>query len=142
VIVTAGKSERLPVLLAALVPGVVESVIREVVVVEQGPPEALAALCDATGAGRAADFAQAVAQARGEWLLVVPPELRLKEGWVERFADHLRQGAGEARVSGLAEGLFRPGARGLIVSRAKAQLAQAGLQQLARQLGRGARRLG
>jgi hypothetical protein len=74
--------------------------------------------------------------------MVVPPELRLKDGWVERLGDHLRDGGGEALLKGMGEGIFRPGPQGVVIKRAKAQAsAQAGLQGLARKLGRGARRL-
>jgi hypothetical protein len=142
VIITPGNPQRLAGLLAALIPGVVESVIRDVAVVSDGPPELLEALCDATGARRADDLAAAVAKARSDWLLVAPPELRMRDGWVERLADHLRDGGGEARLLGLSQGWLKPRAAGLIIARRTAEgSAQAGLQQLARKLGRGARRL-
>ena len=142
VIVTSGNPQRLPGLLAALIPGVVESVVREVTIVSAGAPQLLEALCDATGARLAAGLAEAVAGARSDWLLVVPPELRLRDGWVERLADHLREGGGAARLHGLSEGLLRRPAQGLVISRAAAAgSAQGGLQGLARKLGRRARRL-
>lgn len=141
VIVTRGDSTRLAGLLAALTEAAVEGVVRDVTLLAGDDPQLLDALCEATGARLADDFGQAVANARSDWLMVVPPELRLKDGWVERLADHLRDGAGEARLRGLSEGFLRPAAQGVVVGRAKAASAQGGLQQLARKLGRGARRL-
>jgi hypothetical protein len=143
VIVTRGNPAKLAGLLAALTEAAVEGLVRDVTLVEGDDPDLLDALCDATGAKLAADFGQAVAGARGDWLMVVPPELRLKDGWVERLGDHLRDGHGEARFTGLSEGLLRRGPEGVLVRRARAEgSAQSGLQQLARKLGRGARRLG
>lgn len=142
VIVTPGNPQRLAGLLAALIPGVVESVVREVTIVSDGPAELLEALCDATGARLARDLPEAVSRARSDWLMVLPPELRLREGWVERLADHLSAGVGEARLQGVSEGLLKPRAAGVVIARAKAETsAQGGLQQLARKLGRSARRL-
>jgi hypothetical protein len=143
VIVTRGNPTRLAGLLAALTEAAVEGLVRDVTLLTGDDPQLLDALCDATGANLAEDLAQAVAQARSDWLLIAPPELRLKDGWVERLSDHLRDGGGEARLTGLGEGFLRPGPQGVLVGRAKAQAsAQGGLQRLARQLGRGARRLG
>ena len=143
VIVTRGKPDRLAGLLAGLIGAAVEGVVRDVTLVEGADPGLLDALCEATGARTAPDLARAVEAARSDWLMVGPPELRLKDGWVERLSDHLRDGGGEARLKGLGEGLLRRGAQGVIVSRAKARAsAQGGLQRLARKLGRGARRLG
>jgi len=139
VIVTPGDAERVAGLLSALVPGVVENLVREVAVVGEG--ELLHALCEASGARLIANVPEAVAGARGEWLLIVPPELRMADGWVERLADHLRDGVREARLQGRGEGFFKPGAQGVLVARSRAASAQGGLQQLARKLGRGAPRI-
>ena len=78
VIVTPGDPERVAGLLSALVPGVVENLVREVAVVGEG--ELLHALCEASGARLIANVPEAVAGARGEWLLIVPPELRMADG--------------------------------------------------------------
>jgi hypothetical protein len=142
VIVTNGNSAKLGGLLAALTAAAVEGLVRDVTLVEGADPALLDALCDATGAKVAADFASAVAGARGDWLLVAPPELRLKDGWVERLGDHLRDGHGEARLQGMGESWLRRAPHGVLVRRAKAEAsAQGGLQQLSRKLGRGARRI-
>jgi hypothetical protein len=142
VIVAPGNPERLAGLLSALVPGVVENLVREVTIVGDRDPELLAALCEASGARLAASLTDAVAGARGAWLLVVPPELRMADGWIERLADHLREGVRAARLQGLSEGFLKPRAEGvLIASAAAGRAAPGGLPSLVRQLGRGAPRL-
>jgi hypothetical protein len=142
VIVTDGDPAKLAGLLAALTEAAVEGLVRDVTLIAGADPSLLDALCEATGANLAADFAGAVAAARSDWLLVAPPELRLTDGWVERLGVHLRDGLGEARLKGMGGGFLRAGPEGVVVRRAKAEAsAQGGLQQLARQLGRGARRI-
>jgi len=142
VIVTHGSPAKLAGLLAALTEAAIEGLVRDVTLVEGADPALLDALCEATGARLAADFARALAGARGDWLMVVPPELRLKDGWVERLGDHLRDGLGEARLCGMGEGWLRRAPEGVVIRRARAEAsAQGGLQQLARKLGRGARRI-
>jgi len=143
VIVTPGDSERLAGLLAALTPAAVEGLVREVRIVAGAPTELLDLLCEETGAEAAADLKQAAAAARSEWLLVVPPELRLREGWVERLGDHLRSGVREAILQGEGGGLFRRVSYGVVVTRAAVgRLAHPDLQRLRRELGRSAARIG
>jgi hypothetical protein len=140
VIVAPGDPERVAGLLAMLVEGVVGNLVRDVAVVGEG--DLLHAVCEASGASLADDLAQAVSGARSDWLLVVPPELRLGEGWVERLADHLRDGRRDARLQGISEGFLKPRAEGVLIARARAAAsAQGGLQRLARDLGRGAPRV-
>jgi hypothetical protein len=142
VIVAPGDTERLAGLLAALTAAAVDGLVRDVQLVLQGDPALLDALCEATGANTAADLLRAVELARSDWLLIVPPELRLKDGWVERLGDHLRDGGGEARLVGASPGFLRRAPAGVVIGRAKARAsAQGGLQQLAGKLGPGARRL-
>jgi hypothetical protein len=143
VIVIPGDPERLAGLLAQLTAAAVEGLVRDVQLVAGAGDGLIEALCDATGANTAPDLAAAVAKARGDLLLIAPPELRLTDGWVERLADHLRDGGGEARLAGIGGGFLRRAPEGLLISRAKARpLAEVGLQELSRKLGRGARRLG
>ena len=143
VIVTSGDSERLIGLLAALTPAAVEGLVREVRIVAGPPAELMDLLCEETGAEPAADLKGAAAAARSDWLLVLPPELRLKEGWVERLGNHLRSGVREAVLQGEGGGLFRRGPYGLVVTRtAVSRLAHPDLQRLRRDLGRGTARIG
>jgi hypothetical protein len=143
VIVTRGDPDRLPGLLAALTPAAVAGLVRDVQLVAGADPALLDALCEATGAREAQDLAQAVGRARSDWLMVIPPELRLKDGWTERLSDHLRDGGGAARLEGIGARLLRRRPFGVLISRKAASVsAERGLQGLARQLGRRARRLG
>jgi hypothetical protein len=141
VIVTQGDPARLAGLLAVLTEAVVEGVVRDVTLLTGADQGLLDALCEETGAKLASDLPEAVVAARSDWLLVIPPELRLRDGWVERLGDHLRDGGGEALLTGMSSGLFCPRARGVVIGRAKAASAQGGPTQLARKLGRGARRI-
>ena len=109
VIVTGGDPKRLAGLLADLTAAAVEGLVRDVQLVAGADPQLLDALCEATGATVAADLVQAIAQARSDWLMVAPPELRLADGWVERLGDHLREGGGEARLQGSGGGWLRRG---------------------------------
>jgi hypothetical protein len=143
VIVTRGNPVKLAGLLAMLTEAAVAGVVRDVILVGGDDPALLDALCGATGAKVAADLREAAAGARSDWLLVVPPDLRLQDGWVDRLNDHLREGVREARLKGLSEGLFRRAPEGMLISRAKlAASVQAGAKPLAGKLGPRARRIG
>jgi hypothetical protein len=142
VIVTDGSPDRLAGLLTALTAAAVEGLVRDVQLLAGDDAQLLDALCEATGATLAADLAEAIANARGDWLMVVSPELRLRDGWVERLGKHVRDGRGEARLKGLGEGLFFRAPQGVLIERAKAAAAApGGLRRLARRLGPGARKL-
>lgn len=143
VIVAPGDAERLGGLLAALTSAAVEGWVREVLIVGDARSELLGALCDATGAEVAASLPEAVARAKADWLIVAPPELRLRDGWIERLGAHLRDGPRPARLEGLGGGWLKPGPVGVLLPKAVAVAsAQGGLERLARKLGRGAQRLG
>jgi len=143
VIVTRGNPAKLAGLLAMLTEAAVDGVVRDVILIGGDDPALLEALCGATGAKTAADLAEAAASARSDWLLVVPPELRLLDGWVDRLNDHLREGVREARLRGVGGGWFRRAPEGVVIARAKlAASVQPGAQELARKLSPGARRIG
>ena len=143
VIVTPGDSERLAGLLAALTPAAVEGLVREVRIVAEAQAELLDMLCEETGAEPATDLKHAAAAARSDWLLIAPPDLRRRDGWVERLGGHLRSGVREAVLQGEGGGLFRRGPYGLVVARADViRLAHPDLQRLRRTMGRDAARIG
>jgi hypothetical protein len=107
-----------------------------------GPPELLAVLREETGAELATDLAQALAEAKSDRLLVLPARIRLKPGWLEALARHLRGGGGDALIPGEA-GFLQARPFGVLIPRASAAgLAHPDLKGLRGKLGRGAVRLG
>jgi hypothetical protein len=141
IVETADAGDRLPALLAALTSAAVEGLVREVLIAGGGPPELLAVLREETGADLADDLAAGIKAARSERLLVLPAKIRLKSGWLELLANHLRGGGGDALIVGEG-GVFGEKPFGVLMARsAAAGLAHPDLKRLRRQLGRGAARL-
>ncbi len=141
IVETADAGDRLPALLAALTSLAVEGLVREVLIAGGGPPELLAVLREETGAELADDLAAAIAMARSDRLLVAPAKIRLKAGWLEVLAKHLRTGGGDALLIGEG-GFFGEKPFGVLIARgAAAALAHPDLKRLRGQLGRGAVRL-
>jgi hypothetical protein len=141
IVETADAGDRLPALLAALTSAAVEGLVREVLIAGGGPPELLAVLREETGAELADDLAGALRAARSDRLLVLPAKIRLKPGWLEALARHLRSGGGDAMLVGDG-GFFGGQAYGVLLGRAAAAaLAHPDLKRLRRQLRRGAVRL-
>ena len=142
IVETADAGDRLPALLAALTSAAVEGLVREVLIAGGGPPELLAVLREETGAELADDLAAGVAAARSDRLLVLPAKIRLKAGWLELLANHVRGGGGEAVIVGEG-GFLGEKPFGVLIGRAAAVgLAKPDLKRLRGQLGRGAVRLG
>jgi hypothetical protein len=76
-------------LLSALVPAAVDGVVREVIVADGDADEATVALCEDAGATLLrGSIAAAAAVAKGSWLLIVAPEMRFPNRWIEIVADH------------------------------------------------------
>ena len=130
---------RLPALLAQLTAGAVDGLVRQVVIV--APREGLVAeLCEETGAEAAATLGDAAQAARSELLLVAPPDLRLRDGWIESLTSFVAGGGRAARVGGVNGGLFnRP--EGVLVERGRA-VGHGDLAGLRRHLRLGLRRIG
>ncbi|HEX4709300.1 hypothetical protein [Phenylobacterium sp.] len=141
IVETADAGDRLPALLAALTSAAVEGLVREVLIAGGGPPELLAVLREETGAELAQDLAAALKAARSDRLLVMPAKIRLKSGWLEALARHLRGGGGDAILVGEG-GFFGGQTYGVLLGRAPAAaLAHPDLKRLRGQLRRGAVRL-
>ena len=141
IVETADAGDRLPALLAALTSAAVEGLVREVLIAGGGPPELLAVLREETGAELADDVAAGIAAARSERLLVMPAKIRLRPGWLEVLAGHLRGVGGDAVIVGEG-GFFGEKPFGVLLARtAAAGLAHPDLKRLRGQLRRGAPRL-
>jgi hypothetical protein len=141
IVETADAGDRLPALLAALTSAAVEGLVREVLIAGGGPPGLLEVLREETGAELADDLAAGIKAARSEWLFVLPAKIRLKSGWLETLAKHLRSGGGDAVIVG-ESGFFGEKPFGLVIGRGPAAgLAHPDLKRLRGQLGRGAVRL-
>jgi hypothetical protein len=142
IVETAEAGDRLPALLSALTSLAVEGLVREVLIAGGGPPELLEVLREETGAELVPDLAQGIKLARSDRLLVLPAAIRLKPGWLEALAKHLKSGGGDAMIVGEGGGLLGGKPFGVLLTRASAAgLAQPDLKRLRGQLARGAVRL-
>ena len=87
--------------LAALVPGAVEGLIREVLVLDRGSSDGSARVAEAAGCSflKDIDLAGALARARSDWVFVLEPGARPLSGWIDRFADHMTASRRPASLS-------------------------------------------
>lgn len=147
IVPTRDSGEALAGLLASLVPAAVDGLVRDVVVADAGSTDATAALCEDAGATLVyGTIAAAVAVARGDWLLIAPPEMRFPPRWIETLADHV----GREREPALLMPPLKPGwlasrkrlsAAALLVRATTFHGAPGDLADLRRRFGRGAVRL-
>jgi hypothetical protein len=93
IIPTLDSARNLPRALAPLVDGMHEGLIREVIVSDGGSQDETVEIADAAGctvvsseAGRAKQLLNAVARAKGKWLLILHPQTALARGWTEEVA--------------------------------------------------------
>jgi hypothetical protein len=110
VVIPTHESERaLAHTLAALVPGALEGLLREVIVADAGSKDGTAKVADVAGcrflvlAGeRGARLAEAAATARAEWLWFVQPGSIPGTGWIEELHRFIRESeliGGEAQAA-------------------------------------------
>lgn len=97
VVPTLNAEDTLVRTLSSLVPGVVEGLIKEVVVVDGGSEDATLEIADSTGcrvvhadAARGLQLWQGCREARGEWLMILHPDSQLGEGWMDQVQVHIR----------------------------------------------------
>jgi len=138
------EADRLPALLAQLTAGAVDGLVRQVLIVAAEGQAGIDDLCEETGADAHPTIEAAAQAARADWLVVLPADFRLRDGWIGSLEGHLSRSGGAAVVAGLAEGgLFSRRPFGVLVERRRLEGGRgADLQRLRRDLGLRARRIG
>ena len=115
IIPTLNAEADLPATLDALLTGVAQGVIRELIVTDGGSQDATVILADDAGAeivtgraGRGGQLARGAATARGDWLLFVHADTHLPPGWVGAVCTHMDrcEGAAVFRLSFRASGIM------------------------------------
>ena len=103
VIATWNAAETLPAVLSALVPAAVNNLVREVVVADAGSTDETLEIVDDAGARLVeGDLAAGLAVAKGPWLLLLNPDIRLAPEWEAAARDHIEHHAREAGYFRLA----------------------------------------
>lgn len=133
---TRNDEEGLARTLASLVGGVVEGMVREVIVCDLGSTDQTAKVAEHAGCRylTAGGIGAGIAAAKGDWMLVLEPGARLVEGWADVVADHIAHSGKPARFSparGARKSWFRTlfsrrnlTANGLVISRKQAVSSQ------------------
>lgn len=112
IVPTLDSARTLPVCLTALVSAAVSGLVKEVLVADAGSRDAtLEIAADAGARVVAGDVAAAVATAKGDWVLILPPGTRLETGWEAEAAEHIDRHAGKAACFRLAFDSASPMAR-------------------------------
>lgn len=95
------EEEALAQSLAALVPGAVKGLIREVVIIDRGSSDGSRRVAEAAGCRivEDTDLEDAVRTLRSDWLFLMEPGARPLSGWIERFGDHMAASQTPARLS-------------------------------------------
>ncbi len=97
VIPTLNAEDHLARTLSSLVPGVVEGIIKEVVIVDGGSTDSTLEIAESTGCriiqgdiARGLQLWQGCRAARGEWLLILHSDSQLGDGWMDEVQAHVR----------------------------------------------------
>lgn len=103
VVPTLNAAGDLPATAAALVAGVTEGLIAEMIVTDGGSTDGTPAIAEDLGArlitgpaGRGGQIARGVAAARTDWVLILHADTRLSAGWVAASAAHIVDAPGRA----------------------------------------------
>ncbi|WP_122073967.1 TIGR04283 family arsenosugar biosynthesis glycosyltransferase [Pseudophaeobacter sp. EL27] len=101
VIPTLNAAAELPGSLGALMEGLSEGLIREVVISDGGSTDTTPDLAEEAGAelvtgaaSRGGQLRRGCAAARGEWILVLHADTQLAPGWASVVAAHIQEGQG------------------------------------------------
>ncbi len=94
---TLNAEDHLVRTLSSLVPGVVEGVIKEVIIVDGGSEDSTLEIADSTGcqivtadADRGLQLWQGCRAAKGDWLLIMHSNSQLGEGWMDSVQAHIK----------------------------------------------------
>lgn len=100
-IVTRNSEKLLANTLSALVPAVVEGLLRRVVVVDHGSTDETRLVADGAGCALYSEDAltEALGALRTEWLLILQPGAILADGWEEAVRRHMGASRGPARFT-------------------------------------------
>ncbi len=130
-------ADGLPSLLAQLTAGAVDGLVRQVLIVAADGQAGIAELCEDMGAEACASIEAAAAVSRADQLLVLPADLRLRDGWIKALEAHLTRGGEPAVVTGLSDGrLFGRRPFGVLLERDRLERGGgADLKRLRRDLG-------
>ncbi|WP_149763075.1 glycosyltransferase [Neomesorhizobium albiziae] len=98
---TRNDEEALARTLASLIGGAVEGVVREVIVCDKGSTDQTHYVAEHAGCQYLAEggLAAGIAQAKGDWLLLLEPGARLADGWMEDVLQHAAKQTMAARFS-------------------------------------------
>ena len=100
-IVTLNSEKLLANTLSALVPAVVEGLLRRVVVVDQGSTDETRLVAEGAGCAlyNEDELTEALDALRTEWLLILQPGAILADGWEEAVRRHMGESRGPARFT-------------------------------------------
>lgn len=114
IVPSLNASDELPGTLAALMPGLAQGLVHELVISDGGSADESLAIADAVGAvvvsgapGRGGQLRRGAGVARGDWLLFVHADSHLGEDWCDAVSQHMAafpDKAGYGRLSFRAQG--------------------------------------
>jgi glycosyltransferase involved in cell wall biosynthesis len=104
VVPTLNDEARLVACLAPLVPASMQGLVRELIIVDGGSTDGTLEIADDAGAhilagqrDEATRWVQGIAKAKGPWLLLLEPAVRLEFGWEAAVQKHVSGPRGPAR---------------------------------------------
>jgi len=103
IIPTLNAADDLPATTDALLSGITEGLIAELVISDGGSTDQIEDVADALGAklvtgeqGRGAQIARGIAKASTPWLLILHADTHLSQGWTHAAQDHMEHHADKA----------------------------------------------